>query len=46
MARRNNPNRSALDAGAREGEDSTLLPMLLGGLILIVIGAGVIMTVV
>ena len=46
MARRNNHDRSALDAGARDDEGSTLLPMLLGGLVLIVIGAGLIMTVV
>lgn len=38
--------RDELDAGANGGKGSTLLPMLLGGLFLIVVGAGVIMTVV
>lgn len=38
--------RGVLDAGAHGDKESTLLPMLLGGLILVVIGAGVVMTVV
>lgn len=38
--------RGVLDAGAQGDKESTLLPMLLGGLILVVIGAGVVMTVV
>lgn len=38
--------RRVLDTGAQDEKESTLLPMLLGGLILIVIGAGVVMTVV
>ena len=38
--------RRVLHAGAQGDRGSTLLPMLLGGLILIVIGAGIIMTVV
>lgn len=38
--------RGVLDAGAQGEKESTLLPMLLGGLILVVIGAGVVMTVV
>ena len=46
MARQNDNTRSALDASEQEGQESTLLPMLLAGLVLIVIGAGVIMTVV
>ena len=36
----------AFDAGEHSEKESTLLPMLLGGLILVVIGAGVVMTVV
>ncbi|MEX4010586.1 hypothetical protein [Neoaquamicrobium sediminum] len=42
----NRDTRSVLDSAASGDKDSTLLPMLLGGLILIVIGAGVVMTIV
>lgn len=42
----NKDRRSVLDAGAQRDKESTLLPMLLGGLILVVIGAGVVMTIV
>lgn len=38
--------RGVLEAGAQSQRESTLLPMLLGGLVLIVIAAGVVMTVV
>lgn len=38
--------RSALNAEEAEAGESTLLPMLLGGLVLIVLGAGVVMTIV
>lgn len=37
-------DRRTLSDGEREnGKESTLLPMLIGGLVLIVIGAGVVM---
>lgn len=46
MNQNGNDRRAALNVEEAQDNGSTLLPMLLGGLVLIVIGAGVVMTVV
>lgn len=38
------PSPSSIDAESGAGQDNSLLPMLIGGLVLIVIGAVVVMT--
>ena len=43
---RNDDRRLAYDAEQPKVKENTLLPMLLGGLALVVIGAGVVMTIV
>lgn len=46
MDRNGSDRRAALKLEEAQGKESTLLAMLIGGLVLIVIGAGVVMTVV
>lgn len=46
MNRNHSDRPIALNSEERSDKESTLLPMLLGGLVLIVISAGVVMTIV